>query len=48
VKGTEGDVITFTTDVACRGTLRFNRTGSFDAGIRCDGWGRVVMEVRVE
>jgi uncharacterized repeat protein (TIGR04076 family) len=28
--------------------LRFNRTGCFDVGVRCGGWGRVVMEVRVE
>jgi uncharacterized repeat protein (TIGR04076 family) len=30
------------------GSLRFNRTGCFDVGVRCGGWGRVVMEVRVE
>ena len=30
------------------GALRFNRTGCFDVGVRCGGWGRVVMEVRVE
>jgi uncharacterized repeat protein (TIGR04076 family) len=29
-------------------SLRFNRTGCFDVGVRCGGWGRVVMEVRVE
>lgn len=29
-------------------TLRFKRTGCFDVGVRCGGWGRVVMEVRVE
>ncbi len=28
--------------------LRFKRTGCFDVGVRCGGWGRVVMEVRVE
>jgi uncharacterized repeat protein (TIGR04076 family) len=28
--------------------LRFNRTGCFDVGVRCGGWGRVIMEVRVE
>ena len=28
--------------------LRFNRTHCFDVGVRCGGWGRVVMEVRVE
>lgn len=27
--------------------LRFNRTGCFDVGVRCGGWGRVVMEVHV-
>ena len=25
-----------------------NRTGCFDVGVRCGGWGRVVMEVRLE
>jgi len=30
------------------GALRFNRTGCFDVGVKCGGWGRVVMEVRVE
>ncbi|MEW6348506.1 MAG: hypothetical protein AB1646_05555 [Thermodesulfobacteriota bacterium] len=28
--------------------MRFNRTGCFDVGVQCGGWGRVVMEVRVE
>lgn len=28
--------------------MRFKRTGCFDVGVRCGGWGRVVMEVRVE
>jgi uncharacterized repeat protein (TIGR04076 family) len=28
--------------------MRFNRAGCFDVGVRCDGWGRIVMEVRVE
>ena len=28
--------------------MRFNRTGCFDVGVRCGGWGRVVMEVRLE
>ncbi len=28
--------------------LRFNRTHCFDVGVRCGGWGRVIMEVRVE
>jgi uncharacterized repeat protein (TIGR04076 family) len=28
--------------------MRFKRTGCFDVGVQCGGWGRVVMEVRVE
>ncbi len=28
--------------------IRFNRTGCFDVGLQCGGWGRVVMELRVE
>jgi uncharacterized repeat protein (TIGR04076 family) len=28
--------------------LRFNRTGCFDVGVRCGGWGHIVMEVRME
>jgi hypothetical protein len=28
--------------------LRFNRTHCLDVGVRCGGWGRVIMEVRVE
>lgn len=28
--------------------MRFNRTGCFDVGVQCGGWGRIVMEVRVE
>jgi uncharacterized repeat protein (TIGR04076 family) len=28
--------------------LRFKRTGCFDVGLECGGWGRVVMEVRIE
>jgi uncharacterized repeat protein (TIGR04076 family) len=28
--------------------IRFNRTGCFDVGIDCGGWGHIVMEVRVE
>jgi uncharacterized repeat protein (TIGR04076 family) len=28
--------------------LRFNRTGCFDVGVRCGGWGHIIMEVRVE
>ena len=28
--------------------MRFKRAGCFDVGIECDGWGKVVMEIRVE
>ncbi|UCD21771.1 MAG: TIGR04076 family protein [Chloroflexota bacterium] len=28
--------------------MRFKRTGCFDVGINCGGWGHIVMEVRVE
>jgi uncharacterized repeat protein (TIGR04076 family) len=28
--------------------LRFNRTHCFDVGVKCGGWGRVIMKVRVE
>lgn len=28
--------------------MRFNRTGCFDVGVKCGGWGRIVMECRVE
>jgi uncharacterized repeat protein (TIGR04076 family) len=28
--------------------LRFRRTGCFDVGVRCGGWGHIVMAVRVE
>lgn len=28
--------------------MRFNRTGCFDVGVQCGGWGRIVIEVRVE
>ena len=28
--------------------LRFNRTGCSDVGVECGGWGRLVMEIRVE
>ncbi len=28
--------------------MRFKRTGCFDVGVQCGGWGRVVMEVRAE
>jgi uncharacterized repeat protein (TIGR04076 family) len=29
-------------------SLRFNRTGCSDVGVRCGGWGHIAMEVRVE
>jgi uncharacterized repeat protein (TIGR04076 family) len=29
-------------------SLRFRRTGCFDVGVKCGGWGHIVMEVRVE
>ena len=28
--------------------MRFKRTGCFDVGVNCGGWGHIVMEVRVE
>jgi uncharacterized repeat protein (TIGR04076 family) len=28
--------------------MRFNRTGCFDVGVQCGGWGRIIMEIRVE
>jgi len=28
--------------------MRFKRTGCFDVGLQCGGWGRVVMEISVE
>ena len=28
--------------------IRFKRTGCFDVGVGCGGWGHIVMEVRVE
>jgi uncharacterized repeat protein (TIGR04076 family) len=28
--------------------MRFKRTGCFDVGVQCGGWGRVVLEIRVE
>jgi len=28
--------------------MRFKRTGCFDVGVQCGGWGRIVMELRVE
>ena len=29
-------------------SLRFRRAGCFDVGVKCGGWGHIVMEVRVE
>ena len=28
--------------------MRFNRVGCFDVGVRCGGWGHIVLEVKVE
>ena len=28
--------------------MRFNRLGCFDVGVKCGGWGHIVMEIRVE
>jgi uncharacterized repeat protein (TIGR04076 family) len=28
--------------------MRFKRTGCFDVGVQCDGWGHIVIELRVE
>jgi uncharacterized repeat protein (TIGR04076 family) len=28
--------------------MRFKRAGCFDVGIQCGGWGRIVMELKVE
>ena len=28
--------------------IRFNRTGCFDVGLQCGGWGRIVLELKVE
>jgi len=28
--------------------MRFKRTGCFDVGVKCGGWGRIVMEMKVE
>ena len=28
--------------------MRFNRVGCFDVGVRCGGWGRIVLEVKIE
>jgi len=27
--------------------LRFKRTGCFDVGVKCGGWGRIIMELKV-
>ncbi len=29
-------------------TIRFKRAGCFDVGLACGGWGRIVLELRVE
>ncbi|MEW6443717.1 MAG: hypothetical protein AB1640_22470 [bacterium] len=28
--------------------MRFKRVGCFDVGVRCGGWGRIVLELRME
>lgn len=28
--------------------MRFKRAGCFDVGVNCGGWGRIVMEIKVE
>jgi uncharacterized repeat protein (TIGR04076 family) len=28
--------------------MRFKRSGCFDVGVACEGWGRIIMEIRVE
>jgi len=28
--------------------MRFKRTGCFDVGVQCGGWGHIVMEIRME
>jgi uncharacterized repeat protein (TIGR04076 family) len=28
--------------------MRFKRTGCFDVGVKCGGWGRIIMECKVE
>jgi uncharacterized repeat protein (TIGR04076 family) len=28
--------------------MRFNRVGCFDVGVRCGGWGRIILEVKME
>ncbi|MBN2200668.1 hypothetical protein JW777_01805 [bacterium] len=29
-------------------TIRFRRTGCFDVGLQCEGWGKIIYELRVE
>ncbi|MEW6265335.1 MAG: hypothetical protein AB1641_19830 [Thermodesulfobacteriota bacterium] len=29
-------------------TMRFRRVGCTDVGVKCGGWGRIVMEIRME
>ena len=28
--------------------MRFKRAGCFDVGVQCGGWGRIIMEIRIE
>jgi uncharacterized repeat protein (TIGR04076 family) len=28
--------------------IRFKRTGCFDVGVACDGWGHIMMEIKIE
>ncbi len=28
--------------------MRFKRTGCFDVGVQCGGWGHVVLELKME
>lgn len=28
--------------------MRFRRVGCFDVGVRCGGWGHIVMELKME
>jgi hypothetical protein len=28
--------------------MRFKKTGCFDVGVQCGGWGHIVMELSVE
>ena len=28
--------------------VAFNRTGCFDVGVKCGGWGHIIMEIRME